>query len=145
LGEGKLTFDKSSYMKKYLPEWRKKNREKVRVYWVEYRHKNNDQVHQYEKNMRLRRKIEVLSHYSGNTIPQCANPFGEHSEPYVTLDALTIDHINGGGNKERKRLFGRDKKSGYSFYAWLKRNKFPSGYQVLCMNCQTIKKLRTGK
>lgn len=132
-------------MKKYNLEWRKKNKDNVRDYWREYRHENKDRVHQYEKNMRLRRKLEVLGHYSGNTIPHCANPFGEHNEPYITLDALSIDHINGGGNKERRQLFGKSTKSGYSFYAWLKRNNFPSGYQVLCMNCQTIKKMRTQK
>jgi hypothetical protein len=29
---------------------------------------------------------------------------------------------------------------GCRFYLWLKTNKYPSGYQVLCMNCQFVKK-----
>lgn len=42
---------------------------------------------------------------------------------------LSIDHINGGGHKHRKSL-----KSGH-FYEWLRDQKYPNGYQVLCMNC----------
>lgn len=83
---------------------------------------------------RMNAKIEVLTYYSQSTPPMCINPFGEHGEPYITIDALTIDHINGGGTRHRKSV--------YHMYEWLKKNSFPSGYQVLCANCQTIKELR---
>lgn len=43
---------------------------------------------------------------------------------------LTIDHIDGGGNKHRRE-------TGKHFYNWLRRNNFPSGYQILCSNCNT--------
>lgn len=42
---------------------------------------------------------------------------------------LTIDHINGGGNKHRRQL----KKN--SIYTWLIKNNFPAGFQLLCFNC----------
>lgn len=42
---------------------------------------------------------------------------------------LSIDHIDGGGKKHREDIK-------VDFYSWLKRNNYPSGYQVLCMNCQ---------
>lgn len=45
---------------------------------------------------------------------------------------LTIDHIGGGGNAERR--------SGSSFYNWLKKHNYPDGYQTLCMNCQFLKR-----
>lgn len=48
---------------------------------------------------------------------------------------LTIDHINGGGRQERLRL----KKTGTGFYSWLRYNKFPEGYQTMCMNCNWAK------
>jgi hypothetical protein len=95
----------------------------------------------YKKKLRIKRRalrLEVLSHYSGTNPPQCVNPFGEHKEPYTTLEALTIDHVNGGGSKERKNSW----KVGIRFYMWLKKNGYPKGYQTLCMNCQFIKRTR---
>lgn len=44
---------------------------------------------------------------------------------------LSVDHINGDGNKHREKVG-----SGTKFYYWLKRNKYPSSFQILCMNCQ---------
>jgi len=56
---------------------------------------------------------------------------------FDNVDALSIDHIHNGGNKHRREL---NSKAGYNFYWWLIKNNFPKGYQVLCMNCQFIKK-----
>lgn len=47
---------------------------------------------------------------------------------------LTIDHINGNGNRHRKEI-GQS-----NMYRWLRDNNYPSGFQVLCMNCQWGKK-----
>lgn len=41
---------------------------------------------------------------------------------------LCIDHI--GGKKQDGAPRG-----GWLFYSWLKKNGFPSGYRVLCHNC----------
>lgn len=46
---------------------------------------------------------------------------------------LTIDHVYGGGCKHRKEI-------GSDIYRWLRKNKYPPGFQVLCMNCQWGKK-----
>jgi len=46
------------------------------------------------------------------------------------LEFLTLDHIDGGGNQHRKSGM-----TGRKFYLWLKREGFPPGYRVLCMNC----------
>ena len=82
-------------------------------------------------------KLTVLSHYSGGNPPHCANPFDQHKEPYTDIRALTIDHINGGGLRHLKSLHIG---SGSHFYGWLRANRFPDGYQVLCFNCQWIKR-----
>lgn len=50
---------------------------------------------------------------------------------------LSIDHINNDGNVERKS--GAYSSSGTAFYLWLRKQGFPAGYQVLCMNCQVGK------
>jgi hypothetical protein len=86
-----------------------------------------------------RLKVKVVTHYSNGTMA-CANPFGEHKRPYTTIEALSIDHIYGKGAKQRKELGWRGK--GVSFYLWLIKQGYPKGYQVLCMNCQWIKRSR---
>lgn len=75
-----------------------------------------------------RRKFECFSHYS-NGLPICAC-CGEKEILF-----LTIDHINNNGNKERKEL----KKMGRTYYVWLRKNNYPDGLQVLCMNCNWAK------
>ena len=34
--------------------------------------------------------------------------------------------------------------SGYMTYKWLRKNGFPPGFQVLCMNCQHGKRMCRG-
>lgn len=46
---------------------------------------------------------------------------------------LTIDHVDGGGNRHRREL----KLS--MIYRWLIRNGYPSGFQILCWNCNLAK------
>lgn len=70
-------------------------------------------------------RLEVFAAYGG---PSCAC-CGE-----AVFEFLTIDHIDNGGAKHRKELFGR-RTGGRMFYSWLKSQKFPPGYQVYCMNC----------
>ena len=51
------------------------------------------------------------------------------------LDFLAIDHIQG-----RKELPENEQElSGSALCRFLKRNKYPEGYQVLCTNCNTAK------
>lgn len=79
--------------------------------------------------------MEALTHYSGGT-PKCScvGCCETHTE------FLTIDHIDGGGGEHRRELSGpgsKDKRSpgGLAFYYWLRRNKYPGGFRVLCWNC----------
>lgn len=74
----------------------------------------------------------VIKYYSKGTM-RCMNC------KYNNIYALSIDHIHNNGNEHRRIL---KNKSGNNFYYWLIKNNFPSGYKVLCMNCQFIKKHR---
>jgi hypothetical protein len=78
----------------------------------------------------LRLKQDVLTHY-GNGKCACVRC------GFEDMRALSIDHINGGGNNFRKQ---NKLTSSYCFYGWLIRNNYPEGHQTLCMNCQTIKR-----
>ena len=69
----------------------------------------------------------ALIHYSaGDVRCQCC---GEREEKF-----LALDHINGEGPRHPVRRSG-----GNSFYAWLKKQGFPPGLQVLCHNCNCAK------
>lgn len=47
------------------------------------------------------------------------------------FEFLTIDHIDGRGAEHRKEIGGTSR----NICAWLKRNGFPPGFQILCYNC----------
>jgi hypothetical protein len=54
------------------------------------------------------------------------------------IRVLSLDHINGGGTKHRRDLGS----GGRKIYYALKREGFPTGFQVLCLNhnCSLISK-----
>ena len=51
------------------------------------------------------------------------------------LAFLCIDHVNEDGAAHRKKTGG----SGTLTYSWLRKHKYPPGYQVLCHNCNHLK------
>lgn len=67
---------------------------------------------------------EVFAAYGGPVCTCC----GETEESF-----LSIDHVNGSGNEHRRQIKNQGGSS--NFYVWLKKNKFPTAFQVLCMNC----------
>ena len=79
------------------------------------------------RDYRANTKILVLKHYSTDlkcACPKC--PF-----PYPGIDFLSLDHIKGRGKHDRKIR--------KMLYQWVKVNKFPDGFQVLCYNCNLAK------
>lgn len=48
---------------------------------------------------------------------------------------LHLDHINGGGNIQRRAQFGSVTPGSDTVYRFLVKAGFPAGYQVLCANC----------
>jgi len=88
-----------------------------------------------QKEIRHKTKVEVQTHY-GNGKLACV-VCGEDRP-----DCLSIDHIEGGGNRQRTELKLR---TTHSFYRWLQKNGYPEGYQTLCMNCQFIKRFANGE
>jgi ferric-dicitrate binding protein FerR (iron transport regulator) len=71
---------------------------------------------------------EVFAAYGGYVCACC----GETEQTF-----LSIDHVrNDGAEMRRQKLYSG---SGTGFYTWLRKNAFPQGFQVLCMNCQVGK------
>lgn len=82
-----------------------------------------------DKTLALRLKKECIQSYGGSCI--CCKE--------TIIQFLTIDHEGGHGNDHRKQLF-KHNVGGVHMYRWLKRNNYPNGYSVLCMNCNWAKR-----
>ena len=120
-----------------MRDWREANREKSREHAREWRNRKLANASPEEaaairaaeaaktKRIQDRCREEVFAAYGGYRCACCK----ENEQMF-----LSIDHINNDGNIERKS--GQYSGSGVGFYLWLRKNKFPPGYQVLCMNCQ---------
>jgi hypothetical protein len=85
--------------------------------------KHKDRRLETIKKYHLKIKQEVFNHYSPGMIKcKCC---GE-----TIIEFLCLDHIGGGGVTKRK-IVGNS----YRYYAWLIKNNYPSGYRILCHNC----------
>lgn len=71
----------------------------------------------------LRDKIQAFARY-GKACLCC----GESNH-----ECLTLDHKDNDGAAHRRQLKGKP------IYRWLRQNKYPSGFQVLCWNCNKAK------
>lgn len=69
-------------------------------------------------------RLKIINHYGGKCI--CC---GEEEYKF-----LSIDHINGGGNKHKQEV-GRSN----SFLRWIIKNNYPNFLQILCHNCNQAK------
>lgn len=75
-----------------------------------------------ERTRRLR--LEAISRYGGRCF--CCGEW--------RYEFMAIDHINGGGNRERKtNAYG----PGDGFVKWLKRSGWPAGFRIACHNCNS--------
>ncbi len=128
-----------------VPASRERKRLTSRIYYRSHTEQCIQETKRYQQRnrehyLRSRREYEagkikkviplVLGHYSGGTFA-CAC-CGE-----TKRDFLTIDHVNGNGNKTCKML--GIPRGGSELYRWLVRNRFPAGYGVLCANCNMSK------
>ena len=103
--------------------WHDANKERRHAEAKVYREMNKDVIDAKRKARHWLLKEEVWVNYGGAVCVCC----GERHREF-----LTIDHIDGGGSKHRREL---RKNGSQHIYQWLKRENYPSGYRVLCMNC----------
>jgi len=115
--------------------WRQKHKERIDAYGKAYRQSHIEEIRAmkrsyaqahrpqhlaWRKAFRIRIKEQAFQAYGGAICACCKET---HSE------FLSIDHIAGGGNKHRQQV------KGLNFYHWLRLQGYPSGFRVLCMNC----------
>lgn len=102
---------------KYMKQWNKKNKERIKKYPYNWNATRAVRTTQYRRNM----KKTIIDYYGGKCV--CC---GESRYEF-----LTIDHINGGGSKQK----AAQGFTGSGFYLWIIRNNFPSNLRILCWNC----------
>lgn len=108
--------------KKYYLKFKKLHPGRISVLNHEWYERNKLERKAAQARYRKKVRLKVLEHYGGKC--QCC---GEDKYEF-----LSIDHINGGGNKHRKE---NGLLTGQGTYRWLIRNNFPKGFRVLCHNC----------
>jgi hypothetical protein len=91
---------------------------------AKYRLTNKEKCAMATEKHKIKVRLEVLNHYGA--VCACC---GE-----LRYEFLTIDHVNNDGAKHR-----RETKMGAGICYWLKKNNYPDGFQVLCMNCNWAK------
>lgn len=97
------------------------------------------QEHGFERRDRVNKrcaelKVEVLTHYSPNQKLNCS----WEGCTTTDIDMLSLDHINNDGAQHRKLMSNA---GGKNTYQWVKKHNYPEGFQTLCMNHQTKKKI----
>ena len=110
--------------------YHEKNKIKIRLRQYRYRKDNVEYLKTYDRQYNLNRKITIFNAYGGCKCSICN---------ITDIDVLSVDHINGGGRKQKREL-GNISSTG--LYRWIINNNYPPGYRVLCMNCNFIEKER---
>ncbi len=114
--------------KRYRAKYKEKYSERISITQRKYREAHKEELKRKGIQKYTKIKIRVLTYYGSgkSACVRCG---------YSDIRALSIDHINGGGEKQRKAIGW-----GSHIYLWLEKNKYPTGFQTLCMNCQYLKR-----
>lgn len=124
--DGLTSYCKFCYARRSLAYYHK-NHEKVSKKKEEYRKINREILNIKQKERNADKKLKILQEYCKDEIPYC---FGCGIEE---LSVLAIDHINDDGAEHRRNM------NSARLYGWLTTNNYPSGFQVLCYNCNIYK------
>jgi hypothetical protein len=111
----------------YLKRYYDKNKERLLKQNKKYRLQNKERLamNRATRFQNLKEEVLMIYGYGKCACVKCG---------FNDIQALSIDHINGGGCVHRENINRSD------IYTWLRMNDYPKGYQTLCMNCQWIKR-----
>lgn len=113
-----------AYSRKYKEENREKVNASSRASNKKYYQKYYSHKKEYNAKLWLKLRKDTMKILGGEKCVKCG---------FSDYRALHIDHINGGGNKHIKSF-----SSNKTYHKYIKDN--PSEFQVLCANCNFIKK-----
>lgn len=129
-----------NYMREYqqLPrskKYRKKYRETHKKQAKEYRIAHKEYQCKWRNEHRFKKRLELLNKL-GNKCVRCG---------FSDWRALQIDKISGGHRKELKVKFNNDKDTYLGRLLKLSVTDLSAEYQLLCSNCNNIKKYENGE
>src|SRR5215471_5896001 len=101
----------------YQRQWQAEHPEQVRASKQSYRERTREKEREYSQSKRVRNRLQVLSALGGKCV-RCG---------IDDWRVLQIDHIDGGGTRERKQVTSIDR-----YYKDMLLS--PEKYQVLCAN-----------
>lgn len=112
----RLTSDRKYYVA---------NRERIRAYQRAYNQSHQSDFRRRAREFVQRERQKVIDFLGGRCI-RCG---------FIDIRALQADHVNGGGSKDR-----RGKRTSYKEVV-----DNPGKYQLLCANCNWIKRVENGE
>jgi len=114
----------SSHYKKWYEANKEKAREKKRVVMARLRSENPEKYNEQSRKAKVKEKLKLFEMY-GHQCAECG---------FDDKRALSLDHRLNNGNEERRELGIR------GTYRKAKSFVNKDEYQILCMNCQFIKR-----
>jgi hypothetical protein len=109
----------------YNANYYKEHKTERKVYDAVYRKNHPLEVAKYAAKSHQKIRLLIFTHYCGGS-PFCQCP----GCPIRFIEGLSIDH------KNRQR---GAKKTGVTLWRWLRNNRYPKGFQVLCGSCNQAK------
>ena len=144
-----MPYKSEEKRKEWEKQYYRKNKERISIYCKKWyrrtykeRAKYRERMKEPRKQLDARRNKEIreiiLRHYCKNNKIKCElhKTYFPNDNTITDTRILVIDHINGGGCKQKRELGVQ----GAQFYRWLMKHNFPKGYQIICHNCNWIKK-----
>lgn len=137
--------EKATYSKKHYA----KNKDRISVYQKEYRKKNPERLRANERDYRTRFKEKhgmCINTYDAHRFREeiirllggkCSNSKCQVLRGLVNPLCLQIDHVGGGGNKERKQYHTAES---YYRHVLTEIKNGSKAYKLLCANCNWIKR-----
>jgi hypothetical protein len=124
-------------------QWRDRNPEKAAASYKKWYEANKEKIRQQKRETMKRLRAANPEKYNAQSVAAKARERAKLFEMYghecarCGFDdkrALSLDHIKNNGNVERAELGER------GVYRKAKSSHQPGEYQILCMNCQFIKR-----
>lgn len=119
--------NRKAYMREYNRNYRAKHSERLIAAAREWKRNNRERSRELNAQSAARRKAECFALF-GSKCQRCG---------FTDDRALQIDHINGAGSEDRRANY----RAGKPLYAAILRgDKDQSEFQLLCANCNWIKR-----
>lgn len=114
-------------LNKQIKQYQKNNPEKYRAWAKRYEINHAQEISEKRKLRNIKLKQLILDAYG-----QYCHCMGGCTE--TAFEFMTIEHMDGMGAKHIIKG-NKSRLSGGIMYRWLRDNNFPSGYTILCWNC----------